>query len=174
MDEGLTPNLSGARKIELKEASPPSAAVPDPWSEGVFVGYSVEELRKANEVREMMPLEQGQELSSLRGVYGFVHYLRLSGAFRLLAEIDFPVNRRQNEKGVEIHKTLEDEVMVLVYVDESTAARLANAQGEVGSIFGFFRSVEGHAVLAGLPLSRVLDWEHRAFGEDGFAELRID
>ena len=68
----------------------------------------------------------------------------------------------------------EDDVMLLMYVDESTAARLGSAHGEVGSIFGFFRPSDGHAVLAGLPVRRILDWEHRAGGKDGFAEIQMD
>ena len=78
---------------------------------------------------------------------------------------------------MEIHKTppkVDVMMFVLVYVDASTAALLANPQGDVGSIFGFFWSGEGHAMFAGLPLKRNLDWEHRASGEDGFAELRIN
>ena len=47
------------------------------------------ELRKANSVREMMLLEQGHELSSLRGEYDFADHVRLRGAFAGLDEIDF-------------------------------------------------------------------------------------
>ena len=36
------------------------------------------------------------------------------------------MNREQNEKGVEVHKTPKSDVMVLVYADASTVALLAN------------------------------------------------
>ena len=139
---------------------------------GVVLGYSVEALRKANEVREMFSLEQGQELSSLRGVYGFIHYLSLSTMFSL--KVDVSVKRVQNRKSVEVHKMSEGNVMLLVYVDESTATRLGSARGKVGAIFGFFRPFDKHTILAGLPTRRILSWEHRLGGEGGFAEIQID
>ena len=174
VDDRSTREAIRGRKADSQETPTSAVAIPAQWSEGVGLGYSVDELREATEVREMMQLEQGQELSSLRGVYGFVHYLSLSGSFGPNAEIDFSVNREQDRKGVEVHKTTEGDVMLLMYVDESTAARLGSAHGEVGSIFGFFRPGDGHAVLAGLPVRRILDWEHRAGGKDGFAEIQID
>lgn len=146
---------------------------PDVTKERVALGYTVEELRKVNGLREMLPLEEGQELSSLSGVFGFVHYLILNTT-RLRDEVDFPVKRHRWAKGVEVHKTANGNAMLLVYVDESTAARLGDSSGEVGSIFGFFKSVDEHAVLVGLPIGRVLDWEHRASHPNGFAEIRID
>ena len=174
MVERSAPEAVRERRIDSEET--PAAAVPlrARRSMGVALGYGVKQLRKANEVREMMPLEQGQELSSLRGVYGFVHYLGLNGAFGSNNKIDFSVSREQHRKGVEVHKTPKGNVMLLIYVDESTAARLGNPYGEVGQIFGFFRPVDGHAVLVGLPLRRILGWEHRVGGEDGFAEIQID
>ena len=172
--ERSAPESVRDRRIDSEETPTVAVTAPVRWSQDVAVGYSVNAIRKASEVREMMPLEQGQELSSLRGVYGFVHYLRLNGAFGSNKEIDFPVNREQNRKGVEVHKSSKGDVMLLIYVDESTAARLVNPHGGVGSLFAFFRPVDGHAVLAGIPLRRILDWEHRAGGEDGFAELQID
>ena len=71
--EGMSkPEVIRERKVDSEEKSSAVIEVPVEWREGVALGYSGEELRKANEVRGMMPLEQGQELSSLRGVYGFV------------------------------------------------------------------------------------------------------
>ena len=82
-----------------------TAAVPAPGGKACLSRFSVEEFPKANNVREMMPLEHGLELSSLRGECGFAHYLNLRGAFALLDEFYFSVNREQNEESVEIHKT---------------------------------------------------------------------
>ena len=55
----------------------PDPPLPDPplHETEVILGYSVEALREVNGVREMFQLEEGQELSSLGGVYGFAHYL---------------------------------------------------------------------------------------------------
>jgi hypothetical protein len=161
--------IAGLMYFELTTRTEPSR-----WREGVALGYSGEELRKANEVRGMMPLEQGQELSSLRGVYGFVHYLRLSARLGVEDDFDFPVNRLPNRISVEVHKTSGGDVMLLVYVDESSAARLGSPHGAIGSIFGFFSPCDEHSVLAGLPVRRILDWEPRIGGECAFAEIQID
>ena len=104
--EGMSkPEVIRERKVDSEEKSSAVIEVPVEWHEGVALGYSGEELRKANEVRGMMPLEQGQELSSLRGVYGFVHYLRLIGRLGVEDDFDSPVNRLPNRTSVEVHKT---------------------------------------------------------------------
>ena len=173
--EGMSkPEVIRERKVDSEEKSSAVIEVPVEWREGVALGYSGEELRKANEVRGMMPLEQRQELSSLRGVYGFVHSLILMGRLGVKDDFDFPVNRLPNRMSVEVHKTSGGDVMLLVYVDESSAARLASPHGAIGSIFGFFSPCDEHSVLAGLPVRRILDWEPRVEGECGFAEIQID
>ena len=151
--EGMSkPEVIRERKVDSEEKSSAVIEVPVEWHEGVALGYSGEELRKANEVRGMMPLEQGQELSSLRGVYGFVHSLILMGRLGVEDDFDFPVNRLPNRISVEVHKTSGGDVMLLVYVDESSAARLGSPHGAIGSIFGFFSPCDEHSVLAGLPV----------------------
>ena len=162
------------RENEIGSEENDIAVVPAQPFQSIALGYDVEQLRKANEVRTMMPLEQGQELSGLSGIYGFVEYFRLGGVFGPYGEIDFSVQRERDSQGVEVHKTPAGDVMLLIYVDESTAVRLANPHAGVGSIFGFWRPVDGHSALVGLPIGRILDWEHRESGENGFAEILVD
>ena len=171
--KGGAPNAIGQPQAHPRGRQHPLVALPAPQHERVALGYTVAELREANAVREMMPLEEGQELSNLAGVYGFVHYLRLPTVFGPQREIDFPMNREQSRKGVEVHKTAAGDVTVLIHVDESTAARLGIAD-DVGTVFGFFRPFDAHHVLIGLPVGRISTWEHRTGGEGGFAEIRID
>ena len=103
------------------------------------LGFTVAELRRENGVRQMMPLEHNQELSSLRGVYGFARDLALQLAFASRNPGGLALKREQERRNIEVHKTQEGNAMVLVYVDETTTMRLGNPNGEIGSIFGFFR-----------------------------------
>ena len=155
----------------------PDPPLPDPPLQEikVILGYSVEALRETNGVREMFPLEQGQELSSLSGVHGFIHYFSLGLMFNQKMDIDVPVSRvRTLKDSVEVHKTTEGNTMLLVYVDESTAARLGNTQSNVGRIFGFYQPFDTHTILVGLPAIRISAWQHRLGGEGEFAEIQID
>ena len=75
---------------------------------------------------------------------------------------------------MEVHQTADGDVLLLLFVDENKAARLGDPHTEVGPVFGFFRSGNDHAVLAGLPTERIIDWEHRDSYPNGFAEIRVD
>ena len=144
------------------------------FADEVLNGYSVEELRKKNNVREMMELEDGQNLSDANGVYGFVHGLFVSGIFiyRPILDFDPLLHRDRRDNDIEIHKTPSGETMLLLYVDEGSVARLAGID-QVGDIFVFFSPHKAHNVLVAVPISRIVNWDHRV-SDPNFAKVRIN
>ena len=140
----------------------------------VLIGYSVEELRKKNYVRKMMELEDGQNLSDANGVYGFVYGLFVSRSFsyRPIHDFDPLLHRNRRDNDIEIHKTPSGETMLLLYVDEGSVARLAGID-QVGDIFAFFSQHKAHNVLVAVPISRIVNWDHRV-SVPSFAKVRIN
>ena len=137
---------------------------------------TAEELRRRNSVRALDRLEEGQEISSLAGVYGFSFSMILGRALawsRIFdREFDVSLSTRSSSERVELHKTSEGQTLVLVFVDDSSATRLQGATGGVGTVFGFFEPQDEHYNLVALPISRIVEWDHRVGG--GFAEIQID
>ena len=144
------------------------------YSDEVLIGYSVEELRKKNNVREMMELEDGQNLSDANGVYGFVYGLFVFREFNFRPNHDFDplLGRARRDNDIEIHKTPSGETMLLLYVDEGSVARLAGID-QVGDIFVFFSPHKAHNVLVAVPISRIVNWDHRV-SDPNFAKVRIN
>ena len=141
-------------------------------SDEVLIGYSVEELRKMNNVREMMELEDGQSLSDANGVYGFVYGLNRGFIFRPIHDFDPLLHRDRRDKDIEIHKTPSGETMLLLYVDEGSVARLAGID-QVRDIFVFFSPHKAHNVLVAVPISRIMNWDYRV-SNPPFAKVRIN
>ena len=144
------------------------------FADEVLIGYSVEELRKKNNVREMMELEDGQSLSDANGVYGFVYGLAVFREFNFRPNHDFDslLGRARRDNDIEIHKTPSGETMLLLYVDEGSVARLAGID-QVGDIFVFFSPHKAHNVLVAVPISRIVDWDYRV-SDPSFAKVRIN
>ena len=140
----------------------------------VLIGYSVEELRKMNNVREMMELEDGQNLSDANGVYGFVYSLFVNKSFiyRSIRDFDPLLDRDRGDNDIELHKTPSGETMLLLYVDEGSVARLAGSD-QVGDIFVFFSPHKAHNVLVAVPISRIVNWDHRV-SDPSFAKVRVN
>ena len=154
-----------------RESSPPlDSRLPDE----ILVGHSVEDLRKRNNVRQMMELEDDQKLSETSGVFGFLYGLFLRGAFglRWLHDFDPPLNRSRSDGDIEVHKTASGKTMLLLYVDEGSVARLAGVD-DVGDIFAFFSPHGAHNHLVAVPISRIANWDHRV-SDPQFAKVRVD
>ena len=138
--------------------------------DAVLIGNSRAELRERNGLRRMLDIEDGQVLSRLIGVYGFVSHLSLAHRFKSTdgphLELDLSSLRLGREhstaREVELHALGEGRPMVLVNVSRGDAARLSDPTGDVGEIFGFFfDGNEDRAVLVGIPVSRVGTWQSR-------------
>ena len=137
----------------------------------VLIGYSVEELRKMNNVREMMELEDGQSLSDANGVYGFVFAFNRS-FYGPLHDFDPLLHRDRLGDDFEIHKTPSGETMLLLYVDEGSVARLAGID-QVGDIFVFFSPHKTHNVLVAIPITRIVNLDYRG-SNPPFAKVRVN
>ena len=180
--ENSAPVPDGATENPAENSAPVSAgATENPvendagqFVDEVLIGYSVEVLRKKNNVREMMELEDGQSLSDANGVYGFVYGLSVFRGFISRSPHDFDPLLHRNRRGndIEIHKTPSRETMLLLYVDEGSVARLAGID-QVGDIFVFFSPHKAHNVLVAVPINRIVNWDYRV-SDPSFAKVRIN
>ena len=166
--------VQGDQDNELTIGRPNALKSVEHLKEPILIGYSREEIRKRNNVRRMSELEQGQDLSRANGVYGFA---RSPSLYSALVNPDnhqlISLYRDATYAWViELHKSLEGDIMILVNVDEGDAARLGQLETDVGEIFGFFESNDKHSVLVAIPLSRVHKWQPRVGTE--FAVINID
>ena len=165
---------SPPRKPPTEVVTSPTES-PNPMKEPILIGRTVEEVRTVNGVRPMMELEEGDRLSEVRnGVYGYMSGISLG---RILTDSAGPspsISRELSSWGtVEIHKTRQGQVMLLVYVDESSAVRLTEMTEKVGTVFVFFQPDEKRPEMVVIPVSRIVEWEHRS-SAPGFAEVIIN
>ena len=163
--------LAGWKYFESRRASrgptevvSPAEESPHSTKEPILIGHTVGELRSINGVRPMMYLEEGEALSEVRGgVYGYA----LSGHVELVTPIwkreklDIPLKREASSWRVEVHKTAQGTMMLLVYVDEGSAVRLVEVTQEIGTVFVFFQPNEQRRELVAIPWSRIAKWEDR-------------
>ena len=61
---------------------------------------------------------------------------------------------------VELHKTQAGKVIVVVYLQESSAARLTDRRNGRKEVDARFAKGDGYDVVVGLPLSRIASWRH--------------
>ena len=133
----------------------------------IVVGFSLEEIRDRNQVREMLAREQGLELSALSGIYGFVGPLEVHRLFAPSWLFPSPSNPRPRVERkrfggeVEIHKTTEGKIMAIVYLSEGDVERLYGAHRGSVEVLAFFEEAEEHRTLVGLPKSRVEGWDYQ-------------
>ena len=176
---GKARSLGPTRSVENESELPVGANVGSGVSEGreaatpILIGISVAEIREANAVRRMFESEHGQTLDRIGGVFGFVRSIAL---FRTIenpaAHNRIFLNREPFFRStIELHKTSEGRVTILMYVDEASAARLGRSEG-MGEVLGYFTRGEGHPVLVAVPTSRVREWQHRVGAE--FAAVDIN
>ena len=153
-------------RTERAETSPTERA-----ETSVLFEQTRKQMRDRNRVREMWELEDQQE-SSLRlaQVYGFAGYAdvkRVLDRWRSgrAASDAFSVRLSRKQSifnGVELHVLEDGRVIVLLCVSDGDAARLSDPAEGSRRIFGFYLDCsETRPVLAGIPVSRVRDWEVR-------------
>ena len=125
----------------------------------VRVRRSEDWFRKLNAVRSLTPSEDGQVVSRLSGVYGFVKSETLTGIKDSALHERIPVHMRPSSLNpIELHITDSGNVVVLVYVSEGGAGRLSMSAGVVGDVVGCFSDRLSKPILASIPASRIRIW----------------
>ena len=131
------------------------------------MGFSLEEIRNRNQVREILVREQGLELSELRGIYGFIDPVKakrlFSPSWLFPSQSNPRPYRHENRSGseVEIHKTTEGKIIAIVYLSEADVERLYGAHHDSVEVIAFFEKADDHPTLVELPRSRVEDWDYQ-------------
>ena len=146
----------------------------------VIVKDTREDIRRETEVRELRPPEDRISISQLPdGVFGYASPSRLEE----LGHIDFlPLERdggddSGNEK-VEIHKTSQGKIVVVVYVRQGDMALLGDPGRKMPiRVHVCLKEHEECNRLIGLPLSRLITWHKKSEESEGHKtgsiEIRI-
>ena len=150
------------------------AMLPD--REPVLFGTSLHDLRASNAVRPLRYEEQSVDISRLSGIWGvtkasfFEDNMRREKA--LLYKVTLQNEPERYRAVVEIHKAVNAKVSVIGFVEEGTAARLADAVEAVGSIYLYHRPVREGLIPVAIPAARIADWDYRT--PHDFSEVVID
>lgn len=139
----------------------------------------MEDIRRETGVRELLPLENDNEISRLpNGVFGYTTPWALNGLI-FLDNIQLQQDRSYfGNILVEIHKISQDKAIVLVYITQSTLARLQDPNREEPlHEHAFIEKYKEHDQLVGLPLPRLIMWDSRSAKfndkEMRFVEIKI-
>ena len=146
----------------------------------VIVKDTREEIRRETGVRELRPSEDRISLSQLPdGVFGYASPSHLEE----LGHIDFI--RLEGDGGddpgsekVEIQKTSQGKIVVVVYVRQGDIALLGDSGRKMPiRVHACLKEHEECDRLIGLPLSRLITWHTQSEKEEGgkaeFVEIRI-
>jgi hypothetical protein len=159
---GSAPRSPEAQHVATRPESS-TAAIAAPAAKGpvtILSAESVEALRRANAVRALQPLEEGNNVSSLAGgVYGFtVPWIINSDSSRIMGGTGVDkLGLRRSSGGtfvMEIHKRESGEVYVVGYLSEADLARLQNPSrtSDAQSTL-FFSPYREFSLAVAIPLS---------------------
>jgi hypothetical protein len=137
----------------------------------------VEELRAANGVRALRPLEGGKNLEQLpNGVFGFVVPWALDRDNRERND-PLSIGLRRSKGGtfiVEIHKDASGEVFVIGFISQSSQVQLEDPSRTTPiDIHVCFHPYDEFIYPVSIPLNRIISSNHRSIEEASLCDMRI-
>jgi len=193
LDSGYTV-LSSTEYNQLKQKKPkqlPSAGTTEPnlrekvsskpvlsqeiiKPHGFITAISLKELRLKLDTRKLEPLEEGLNLSKLRGVFGYtVPWLLNSDPTGVVGGTGSSRLSLRNSRGgtavMEVHKSKDGAVYVIAFISEQVRIKLVELTRKASfqtTVF-FFPYNENNKAIA-IPVNRIKKWEERSPREIGY------
>ena len=148
--------------------------------EPVIVKDTRGDIRLETGVRELRPTEDRRNISQLpNGVFGYTNPSLLEELNHIgFLPLDAGGRDDPENKGVEVHKTSQGKIVVLLYMGQSDLAPLRDPDRIMPLRAHAYLEKHGeYDQLIGLPLSRLIAWHSRS-GESGgrgaeFVEIKV-